>query len=174
MTTADILGGNVSEEAIEKALEVARKSGKAVRISEELDEAQAKIVAEMQKRRQEEAARKARLVAKAQYSMQSVDPFNILQMTPHNARGWDSQIILSEKQRAILQKQGIDPDSMPAHQAKQLLNEIFRRWNNGLCTLKQAKWLSKHGYETKSITLKAASAIMDSWAKNNWQRPAEG
>ena len=169
MTTADILGGNVSDEAIDQAIIKARQSGKPVRMDKTLEEEE-KLREEREKKREEEAARKARLVATSIYRTQRIDPFDILDIHPAKPRGWDTGRILSPKQREILCKQGVDPDSMEYHKAKQLVGVIFDRWHNNDCSIKQAKWLKSHGYP---ITLKKdqASSVMDAWAKNGWQRP---
>jgi superfamily II DNA or RNA helicase len=173
MTSADILGGNVSDEVIQRAVNNAKKAGKPVRMDEAMLEEEQKLKEEIETKRRAEEARKARLIAKAKYTTQTVSPFDVFQVQPVAERGWDKGHTLSEKQRSLLLKQGINPDGMPFGQARQLLNEIFRRWDGKLCSYKQAAWLSKHGYDAKNTTIEQASKIMDSWAKNGWRRPVE-
>lgn len=173
MTTADILGGKVSEEAIAKAVEKAKSTGKAIRMDQALDEAERGIQREIEERKQREAARKARLVATAKFSTKTISPFDVFELKPAKARGWDSGKTLSEAQRAMLVRHGINPDKLPYAQCRQLLNEMHKRRNTGLCTLKQAICLQKHGYDTKSLTFAEANKLMDALAKNNWRRPAE-
>lgn len=170
VNTADILGGKVSEEAIARAVAKAKKDGKPIRMDEALDEAQHDILEEIEERKKQEAARKARLIAKASYRVTTISPFDVFHLEPERERGWDAGKTLSEKQRSILQKQGIDPSSMSYHQSKQVIGELFRRWKEKLATFKQCKLLEKHGYTTKEMTMKQASAIIDSLAKNNWNR----
>ncbi|MFS6835674.1 hypothetical protein, partial [Staphylococcus aureus] len=93
-------------------------------------------------------------------------------IAPVRERGWDAGKHLSEKQRAVLVKVGIDPDSMPFPQARQSLNEQLRRWNQNLCTYKQAKILNRHGFNTKEMTMTEASRTIDALAKNGWHLPA--
>jgi superfamily II DNA or RNA helicase len=169
VTSADILGGNAEDEVLDRAIIKARKSGKPVRMDEAVKEAEEELHEE---RRREEEARKARLVAKAKFTTQAVNPFDVLAVQPVKARGWDEGKILSEKQRGLLSKQGIDPDSIPYSQAKQLIAEIFRRWDGKLCSYKQARWLKARGYST-DMPMTEASALMDRWAKNGWRRPQE-
>jgi superfamily II DNA or RNA helicase len=166
MTSADILGGKVSDEAIAEATRRARETGKPVRMDEALDEAEHDI----QERRRLEAARRARLVVGAHWKAQAVDPFDLFQIEPAKARGWDDKKALSEKQRGLLLRQGIDPDSMPYAHAKQLINELFRRWDGKLCTMRQAKILKRFGYDT-NVTMDQASKLIDGLAKNGWRRP---
>lgn len=168
MTTADILSGNVSDEAIERAVTKAKKTGKPVRMDEAMEEEEQEI----EQRKLEEAARKARLTARAKFSTQTVNPFDVFEVQPVAPRGWDNGKTLSEKQRALLLKQGIDPDQLPYAQAKQLLNELFRRWDSKLCTFKQAKTLRKFGYNTSNVTMEQATKIIDAIAANGWRRPA--
>lgn len=168
MTTADILGGNVSDEAIETAMMNARRTGKPVRMDTELDEEERRI---QEERKKAEIARKARLVAKVSYKSNVVDPFNILDVRPIKTRGWDEGKQLSEKQRGMLKRNGIDPDKLPYAQAKQLLNELGRRIDEGLCSYGQAKVLKKHGVDPTNIKFEHASLIIDAIAQNGWHRP---
>ena len=170
MTSSEILGGKVSDAAIAKAALKAQKAGAPVRMVEVLEECEEELRIEEEQRKLAEEARKARLVAKVKYSTRAVNPFDVLDISPAKERGWDSGKKLSEKQRSILLKQGIDGDSMPYGQANQLLNNIFMRWDKGLCSFKQAKLLKSYGYKT-DLTRGEASAAIDALAKNGWKRP---
>lgn len=172
VTSVDILGGKVSEEAIERAIAKARTSGKPVRVSEALDEEEKLIKKEREQRRLFEEARKARLVAKAKYSVQAVDPFDVFQIEPVKPRGWDAGKQLTEKQRAMLARSGIDPDSVPYSQAKQLIGELVHRWENKLCSLKQAALLKKFGYDT-NVSFESASELITAIKNAGWKRPVE-
>jgi len=173
MTSADILGGKVSDEAISRAVAKAKTAGKAVRISELLDEEQLAI--EQAKReaaeraRLAEEARKHKLMAKVRYTTKSVNPFDIFQIAPTKERGWDQGKQLSEKQKALLLKQGINPDEMPYAQAKQVLNEMFRRWDKKLATLGQLKVLKRYGYTDANLTLDQASSALNALAARGWR-----
>ncbi len=113
-------------------------------MTEALDEAEEEL---REQKRLAEAARRARLVATARFTTQSVDPFDVLHLDPVKPRGWDAGRQLTEKQRSLLAKQGINPDGISFSQGKQLIAEIFRRWDGKLCSFKQAKVLRKYGYE---------------------------
>jgi superfamily II DNA or RNA helicase len=166
VTSADILGGKVSDEAISNAIAKARKAGKPVRISDMLEDEEKAI----EQRKLEEAAKRARLTARATFNTTSVDPFDVLQLQPVKPRGWDDGKILTEKQRGLLAKQGIDPDSLPYSQAKQLIGAIIGRFDQKLCTFKQAKLLRKHGYDG-NMTMDEARRTIDALAQNGWRRP---
>lgn len=179
MTTADILGGKMHDEVVELA---ARKAAAGRgRMDEFLDEAEEEIaaakrlkeIAEEKERERLERLRKSRVVAHVSYAKRAVNPFDAFELSPVRERGWDSGKSLSEKQRAILLKSGIDPDSMPYGAARQLLNEQFRRWNGHLATLKQCALLKRFGYETHDLPMKEASRLIDTLAKNGWKKPVE-
>ena len=172
MTTADVLGGNISDEAVERAVKKAKEDGKTVDMRELLEKSEAELRAEAEARRLAEEGRKAKLVAKVRYVTRAVNPFDAFDLQPARARGWDAGKQLSEKQAAVLLKQGIDPAQMEYGQAKAVLNELFRRWSGKLATIRQCALLKKHGYDTKEMTMKEASAKIDALAKNRWQRPA--
>ena len=169
VTSADILGGKVSEEALELAVAQARKAGGPVKMAEALDEAEAEVNRREQGRLAE-AARRARVVATARFTTQAVDPFDVLELHPVRSRGWDNARQLSAKQRSLLAKQGINPDGISFSEGKQLVAEIFRRWDGKLCSFKQAKVLRKYGYGT-DVSFAEASATIDALAKNNWRKP---
>jgi len=169
ITSADILGGKVSEEALERAVKRVSAAGGPVNMTEALDEAEAEL---REQRRLAEAARRANLVAKARFTTQSVDPFDVLHLDPVKTRGWDAGRQLTEKQRSLLAKQGINPDGVSFAEGRQLIAEIFRRWDGKLCSFKQAKVLRKYGYDTE-VSFAEASATIDALARNGWRRAAE-
>jgi len=176
ITSADILGGKFPEDVIERAVRKAREEGKPVRMDEALDQTAEEIQAEITKRRFEEEARKAKLVAKVRYHAQNISPFDVLAIRPSRTRGWDSGRQLSEKQRSVMMKQGIDPNGMPYHEAKQILDEIFRRWDHGECSFKQARLLRKNAdllgkqpNQLSHLSRSEASALIDILAyKQGW------
>ena len=171
VTSADILGGNVSDEAVENVVAMAAKSGKPVNMTEALAAAE-KDLQQREAARLAEAAKRSQVVAKARFSVQKVDPFDVLEIQPVKARGWDSPGNVSSKLRSLLRKHmGLDPDQFTQRQAVALAREQFRRWENKLCTFKQAKLLKKHGYST-DVSFAEASALIDALAKNNWSRTA--
>lgn len=174
VTTADILGGKSSEEAIERAKQMVLKKEGACNMVQALADAEAELQKQRElreKRAQEEIARRAKLKATASYSTKQINPFDVFEVTPTPSRKWDEGKVLSEKQRNILIKSGVNPDGMPYHESKQILDETFRRWNKKLCSLKQAACLKRYGYDTKDMTMAAAKAALDALAKNNWKRP---
>ena len=168
ITSADILGGKVSDEAVDLAVRRATKTGGPVNMSEALDEAEAEL---REQKRLAEAARRARLLATARFTTQAVDPFDVLHLDPVKPRGWDQGRQLTEKQRSVLTRNGIKPERISFSGAQQLIGEIFRRRDKKLCSLKQAKVLRKFGYDAE-MSFAEASATIDALARNGWRRTA--
>lgn len=164
----DILGGKISDKIRELAEEIARKTGRPMDVDELVEEAERR---EDDIRRQAEAARKARLTARATYTMRTINPFDAFDIVAPPDRAWNTGKQLSEKQRLLLRKQSIDPDGLTYAEGKALINELFRRWEAGLCSLKQANLLKKYGYETHDMTRDQASALITAIRNNDWQRP---
>ena len=169
---ADVLGGDFDDDIKARAMHKVKEAKQGMDMSEAMDVAEAEIKAEREAEKAKEAARRAHLVGKAKFSVRTSNLFDVLGLTPARARGWDEGKQLSTKQSAILIKQGIDPSSMPYTQAKQILDETFRRWGSKLCTIKQAKLLSKHGVNTRELSMKDAGAMITELANNHWQAPA--
>ena len=84
VTSADILGGKVSEEAVDLAVTRARQAGGPVNMTEALDQAEEEL---REQKRLAEAARRARLVATARFTTQAVDPFDVLHLDPGETAG---------------------------------------------------------------------------------------
>jgi type I site-specific restriction endonuclease len=165
-TTADILGGNVSDAAVEMVLKKVRESGK----PEDMAKALSGAEAELERRRQAEAAQRARLVAKANYRVSSVNPFDVFDITPRKERGWDHGKQLTEKQRDLLLKNKIDADALPYHEAKQLLDEIFRRIHGGLSSFGQTQVLKRAGFVAPMRREEASKAIDRVAQREGWAR----
>jgi superfamily II DNA or RNA helicase len=174
MTSADILGGNISEQAVENAKIEARRSGNPMRMDKVIEDEEKKL--EEQKRRRLEAeARKARLVGKATYSTRKIDPFDVLQIKPVAERGWDSGKTFTEKQSEKLRKMGVDPAATDYARGQQLLHIYYQRIADGKCTIKQAATLEKFGYsktEASNMSFDGASEAITAIAQNGWRRPA--
>lgn len=168
VSAADILGGKVSDAAIEEAKIQARKTGKPVRMDELLAEEEERI----NQRRIEEEARRANLKISAKVSWKEVSPFDLLQIKPATKeRGWDVGKAFTEKQAAMLRRNGVDPNAINYTQGKQLLGAIGDRIRDGLCSIGQMKVLRKHGINPEGVTFEHAHRIIDSIANNGWRVP---
>lgn len=172
MTTADILGGNVSEEVIEAANLSARKSGKPVRMDKALIEEEERLE-QLNAKKLADEARRLRLIGKAIFKTSTIDPFKLLDIKPiSNERGWDKGKKFSENQRKFLKNNGFNPDAIDYSNGKQIMDAIGKRIENKLCTVNQAALLKKHNCDT-NVSFEIASSMIDQIAKNGWKKPQQ-
>ena len=155
-------------ELAQQGMSLDRAYAQAERESKEAERAERE--AERLRKEEEQRRRNAKVYTEARYAAQRVDPFGnnfgkALVIPPN-----DGGAPMSEKQRELLQKFGISNASLSNRQAQQLITAQFGRIKKNLCTLKQARLLAKHGYDTSNITLLQASALIDAIASNGWVR----
>jgi superfamily II DNA or RNA helicase len=157
VTTADILGGNYSDEVVSRAeAEVQKKGqqGKSADMLEEIKKAAQHI--------EDEAKRKRRqIIATAKFGTKTVNPFDVFDISPTREPGWFKGKRPSDKMVAMLEKAGItNADKKSFWECKQLIGEMFKRREQGLCTFKQANQLARFGHDTNK-TFQEASKILD-------------
>lgn len=172
--TPDLLGGNVSDRAIERARKLAL-DGQPVMMSKLLAKSEKQIQSEDERQRLEriaqEQAQRRDIRAKVVYQTEVRDPFAELGIQRVRARGWDIGKRLTDKQRAVLRKQGYDPDKLTYAEGRQVIGELFRRWNDPTPTPGQMKVLKRYHLEEKVKTRKEASRAIDQIAKAHWPPP---
>ena len=166
VSTADILGGKYSEEVIAMAKKKSKTEDRPM--ADLLAESEDDARKEAEKKKLAEEERRRSIIGRAQFKVTSINPFDVFDLKAEPERGWDRE--LSPAQKGVLVKAGLDTTGLTYHQQKQLLNEQFRRWNNGLCSYKQAKLLQRYGYDTKNMTMSSAREIIDELAANGWKR----
>jgi type I site-specific restriction endonuclease len=135
ISCADILGGNYDSDVVERAK---RKARDAVDMRRALDEAQEELERQQQEeRRVADARTRQRLRAKAKYNCTTINPFDLLDITPRREMAWHKARKPSEKQIDLLRKYGINNAAeMSFTQAGQLIQTFVDRRKNGLCTFK--------------------------------------
>lgn len=171
ISTADILGGDVSPDAIKEAVEEARRHGRPVRMDKSVEE-QEKIVKERKKKEADEAAKKAALKLEVKYSTNVVDPFNLKSASPTQPKSVaDTKKKPSEPMKTLLRKGGINPDSMTYAEAHQSIGLLKARWAGGLCSVKQMETLKKFGYDAAKFTFEQAESAFKELKAHKWHRP---
>jgi superfamily II DNA/RNA helicase len=165
----DILGGKISDKVRDLAERELKKSGAPMEVDKLVEEAEEM---ERQERERQDRARRAKLIAKATYTTRYVDPFDSFDLVRPPDRPSDRTRTLSERQRALLQKQGLDPDRLTYTQGQTILNELFMRWDKGLASLKQCALLKRHGYDTREMTRVRAGELITELKANGWKRHA--
>jgi superfamily II DNA or RNA helicase len=140
--TADVLGGNYDDEVVAAATIKASKQGGDVLAH--LDSAKGEVEAA----RREEQERRRVIAGKARVSAaQSVDPFDVYDIAPPVARGWDGGP--TDKQRAVLEMNGVRVhENMTRPQASAIIGEIRRRQDGGRVGFKLAAELRTRGLPT--------------------------
>lgn len=168
VTPADILGGNYDDDVIDRANQIAADGdGKPVDVAESLEEAQRQI--DEQKKR--DAARRAALKIKANWTTSGpLNPFEMFGVTKYRERGWEKGKEISGKMQAALERQKLWRPDMDYSTARQLLQGMAKRREQGLCTWRQAQALAKRGLPG-DVPFAVAGRWMDAIAANGWQVP---
>lgn len=168
ISMADILGGEFSQEVVEKA-KAKTKDGPRDMLAT-LEDTEKELRAQRELQRQKEAARRAGLVLQAKYNTTQVDPFDVLGVTPWKNPGFDKGRPLTQKMVDLLERQGIKTDGLTFAEASQLCAEVRERFDNGRCSYRQARVLRENGYAT-DVTRVEASRIIDKIFAGRQRRP---
>ena len=165
VTAHNILAGRHPEDVVERAKRIAKKKP-GMDVKQALDEAEAELAAE--KRR---AVR-----AKVNYRTREVDPFAVLDVDKSDFERFEGEFgkkMPTDKQIETLGKFKVPiPEGLSRRGASKLLDQIFKRLDEGACSFKQAAILLKYGYDT-NVSFQTASGIIDALAKNRWKRPPD-
>jgi superfamily II DNA or RNA helicase len=114
--TTDALGGNYEENEVQSAqdeMDELAKEGESADVLELLKQKRAEIARQREERLARENAARNKIVAKTKYQVAPINLFDVLDITPQRSHGWDMDKRLSEKQSALLAKQGIDASQLP-------------------------------------------------------------
>ena len=161
VTSADILGGKVSEEARERARKKIEKKG-AGNMSEELD------LAEKELREKEESDRRKGLVAKAKFQLHYVDPFDMFKKRAEKWKGHVQSHPLTDKQRNILARNGYNPDDYAPAEGQAIITNLFRASEKQIAVLVRAGYPKE---EVAGIQKWEANKLITACIANNWKRP---
>lgn len=158
--TADILAGD--DEVLSKRVRIRMEQEGETDVQEVVEEERQRLT---QERKEIEEKKRSGILATVQWSSSQIDPFKLLAVKPRKPSQWTNNEPLSENQRQVLMRQNIDPDSIPAPQQRQLMEQIFKRQKKGLSTLKQIRLLHQLGVpvaDAKKMTMNQASTKIDS------------
>jgi superfamily II DNA or RNA helicase len=123
--------------------------------------------------RQREAARqrdrdRARIVADVHYRKYETDPFEELGIDGMTARD-RSGPRATEKQAAALERQGFTgAASFSRREASKLMDELVRRSQRGLCTIKMMRKLKQNGLRG-DLSFEDARSALDALSGNRWK-----
>ena len=139
----DVLGGEHPGPILRRAQEIAADSADAIEIDEAIERAEEEQAREQERAELEAQAKRAKLRAKVKYSSKTFDPFDVFDIA---APVEQAPVPASDKQIELLAKFRIDATEMTKREASKLTSEVFRRLNNNLCSLAQARILKEHGF----------------------------
>lgn len=175
-TALDILGGKINDTVMQAAQEIlkkATKAGKPITTNQAIEEAEAEIkrrVEEAEAKRKAQRDERKKIVAKADYTITYVNPFDRFDKTINRTRDWNLDRPATEKQVAALRKFGIEEPNMTFKRATHLMVREIARANAGKCSFKQANLLEKYGY-SRDLPRETAGRIITEIKNNGWRKP---
>jgi superfamily II DNA or RNA helicase len=117
-------------------------------------------------------SKRKKVIAEAKYKAVDVDPFSVLGV--HAAPGrWGGQE-MTDRQREVLERAGIDAKQLDKGQASALIEKVIQRSREGLCTFRQARVLVKNGLNPDVTFQEASRAIDELSQKWRGRREARG
>lgn len=160
--TADLLGGDWPEETLAAARKAVAETHEACDMEALLEQLEESRAAEERRKAADEAKLKATKIHGVARS-KLVDPFSQSAVDwlgkPRKAGPGTTEC--TDGQARALAKAGVNPEDIGKREASRLLDAIYGRRRQGLCSLKQAKYLERFGYDSERVTFDAASTILD-------------
>lgn len=166
MTPADVLGGNYEDAVVALARRALEESdGRPEDIEELLEKARL----EEERRREEVTARRAKLRMGSKYRVGHVlNPFKLFNVVPQRERGWEVGKPITEKMKAALERQKLWHDDMTYSEARQFIQGMAERREQGYCTFRMANLLARYGLPTK-VSFELAHRWIDGIAAAGWK-----
>lgn len=169
ITSLDVLGdpGDENAEVRERAKKIVEEEGDkgaAIDPEEALERAKEAI-----EREREEAAQRLRIRAKATYQVVDVSPFygTLGMSTPMPLPQRFARKLTDKQMAALVAFVGKVAEGMDYGHARRLLDECFRRKEQGLPSYKQIKLLRERGFDVPG-TAREASALIGKIAASGW------
>jgi len=163
VSVLDILGGKELDPDEEEAQRIVRrKCEEAGEEGLDTQEELANAREEVKRRKIEDAKRRAFIRVTAKYTTVSIDPFNVYDLAPMTVQercALDRRTATFKQRRICRELIGIDPDRLRYSEIKGVIDAYFGRRERGLSTLRQTKFLRKHGV-MMPMSFKEASATI--------------
>jgi superfamily II DNA or RNA helicase len=148
----DVLGGSMDEGTVKRMKKASEKKG----VSEAIDVLEMLDHAERERQKQAEAKRRLHVVGRAKYSTQDIDPFEQLGIVPKSVPWWQRNIPATERQRVMLERNGIKTKDLDTGRASQLIEALMSKPSP-----KQAWVLRQAGIDPAGYDRKRASQAID-------------
>lgn len=172
VTAADVLGGNYEDDIVEEAKEIIRKGGRSMDVDEAMQQAQHERAIERERKKYQLSQVRHEIKGEAEFTTRTVDAFDVLAISPWRKPAIGKDEPATAAQTSRLEQWGVNTKGLSKRQAQQLMGEMIRRRQSGLCTYKQAKVLKKYGYDA-DVSYEQARTTIDAIAANGWKRPRE-
>jgi len=126
-------------------------------VDEEIDVLAEVDIAETEESKAKEAKRRLHIVGRAKFTSQEINPFEQLGIVPRSVPNWQARIPASDKQRAMLERNGLRlPKDLDTGRASQLIEALMSK-----PTDKQAWFVRRAGLDPSRLDRKAASKVID-------------
>ncbi len=161
VSSVDILGGKMSEEAKDRARKKIMEKGSG-RILDELE------LADQELKKEEDARKRSGIKATATFNLHYVDPFDMFKRDVQKWSGYVQHAPLTPKQCAIMVKLGLNPNDYTPEEGGEIIRKHFE------ASEAQIRALVRAGYSRQEVAaLKKwqASKLIDALAKNGWKKP---
>lgn len=160
----DILGGDEPDEVIDRAYEIVDKG-----VTDDVQEAIEIAKVEIEEEEEEKRRRSPVKAGKVTYKAANMDPFATLGVKRESSQFVPNGRSLSGPQLGMLTKAGIEVGNYSPKEQRILHSELIRRIKKKQCSFRQARVLSKYGFDTKRMSFAEASGLLTQLAKNNWK-----
>lgn len=173
VSTIDALAGDQPPEVISLAEQMMRRAKHPMTTAQAIADAKQKLADD--RRRDEEARERARQEAiqkraeirgQVNYSIRTINPFDILDIAPDRPSQAAGAEPATDGQIGFLQKFGVPTEGISKREASRMIAKVLERKRSGLCTFKQAAALKKLGHDPTDVTFQEASDIIGA-AKGN-------
>jgi superfamily II DNA or RNA helicase len=170
-SSVDILGGRYDEDEVERAKKIVEaKPGMRA------DEALAVAHLEAEKRRADEAAKRARLMATTKYSTRDFSPFDVLGIKNTKAQDFGDRFggaVASDKQIGYMRSMGIDvPKNCTKAQAMRLIGACEARKKAGIANYSQVVKLGRVGIDATKLPWQKAADLCWEVQQNGNRAPS--
>lgn len=147
---SDVLGGSWTDETRQKATRLAQTMSQEVDILETLNTAERQIKLE------QEAKTRNSIRATARFSLQTIDPFEFVGISPPKISGYRAKLPASIKQKAFLARNKVPNfDRLTLDQASAIIEKLMGHPSAG-----QVWFLRSRGLDPTNFTRKSASDLI--------------
>jgi superfamily II DNA or RNA helicase len=176
----DILGGRFDDRVVQRAKKKAiDRGGHTGDIEKDLEAAAHEIAAEEYAEKilkpERPGERRLKTIIEARSSGRLIDPFDKFDTQSMREPAWFKGKKPTEKQERMLKRAGLSYDEMKADdmtraKASSIINEIFRRQREGLCSLRVQRIMAAHGFDAENMLNADAKVLLKTFKRKKAQK----